>query len=65
MLETVLSEQKTIEKLKNPVRKNRDRKGDKLGKCLICGERVRTSQNYITTSEGYTHKKCLREWRSN
>lgn len=38
-------------------------KGNKLGKCLICKERVRTSQKYITTGEGYAHKNCLKEWR--
>jgi len=35
-----------------------------LGKCLICGERVKNSQRYLTVSEGYTHKGCLKEWRS-
>ncbi|MDY6788575.1 MAG: hypothetical protein SVV03_01290 [Candidatus Nanohaloarchaea archaeon] len=63
MLETVLSERKAIEKLKT--KSSRSRKGNKLGKCLICGERVRTSHDYLTTSEGYTHKNCLKEWRGN
>ncbi|MFB6144871.1 MAG: hypothetical protein ABEJ99_00015 [Candidatus Nanohaloarchaea archaeon] len=37
--------------------------GKKLGRCLICGERVRTSQNHLTTAEGYTHKSCLKTWK--
>jgi len=37
---------------------------EKLGKCLICDDRVRKSDSYVTTSEGYTHKTCLKEWRS-
>lgn len=65
MLETALSEQKTIEKLKTASNRPYGRKDDRLGKCLICGERVRTAQSYITTREGYTHRKCLKKWLKN
>lgn len=29
------------------------------GKCIICGDRVRGSDQYITAVEGYTHRKCI------
>ncbi|MFO7793980.1 MAG: hypothetical protein R6V35_03305 [Candidatus Nanohaloarchaea archaeon] len=32
----------------------------KLGKCLICGERVDTEEIYITATEGYAHTHCLK-----
>lgn len=38
-------------------------KRGKLGNCPICEERVRKKHEYLTTSEGYTHRKCLREWK--
>jgi hypothetical protein len=54
MLDTILENGRTRLKAK----------GNKLGKCLICRERVRTSQSYITTGEGYAHRNCLKEWRN-
>ena len=56
MLETLLSEEQR-RKL-NPSTKAQ--KGKKLGKCVLCSERVRTNQRYLTASEGYTHKECLK-----
>ena len=60
MLETLLSEEHR-RKL-NP--STQAQEGKKLGKCVLCSDRVRTSQRYLTTSEGYTHKQCLKEWRT-
>ncbi|MFB6116848.1 MAG: hypothetical protein ABEK10_05065 [Candidatus Nanosalina sp.] len=31
----------------------------RLGKCIICNQRVKTSHTYLTTAEGYTHRSCL------
>ena len=34
-----------------------------LGKCLICGERVKSDEIYVTAEEGYAHTNCLKNSR--
>jgi len=29
------------------------------GKCIVCGKRVKSSDQYITAVEGYAHRKCI------
>lgn len=54
MLETVLRD----------LRESRTKPaGRRLGRCLICRERVKTNHEHIVASEGYAHKTCLEEWR--
>lgn len=59
MLKTLLSEER-----RRKLKTSTEDEGKKLGKCVLCGERVKTDQRYLTTSEGYTHKACLKEWRT-
>ncbi|MFB6214215.1 MAG: hypothetical protein ABEJ07_06695 [Candidatus Nanohaloarchaea archaeon] len=33
----------------------------KLGLCVICGDRVHTDGNYLKTSDGYCHRNCVTE----
>jgi len=32
----------------------------KLGRCLICNERVKKDDLYITAEEGYAHTACIK-----
>ncbi|MFB6209038.1 MAG: hypothetical protein ABEJ56_02760 [Candidatus Nanohaloarchaea archaeon] len=32
---------------------------DKLGVCLICGDRVFSDENHLKATEGYCHHSCL------
>ena len=32
---------------------------DKLGICLICGQRVFSDDEHVEASEGYCHHNCL------
>jgi hypothetical protein len=32
---------------------------ERKGLCVICGDRVHGTENYIESTEGYCHKKCL------
>jgi hypothetical protein len=31
----------------------------KFGKCVICGERVHSTHEFITAEEGYCHRTCI------
>lgn len=33
----------------------------KLGKCLVCGDRVFKNQSYIEAEEGHAHRGCAME----
>ncbi len=33
----------------------------KLGQCVICGDRVFTDDSYLKAVEGYCHRNCLTE----
>jgi hypothetical protein len=33
----------------------------RLGFCVICGDRVHTDEHYLKTSDGYCHKNCVVE----
>ncbi len=35
------------------------RLSNKLGLCVICGDRVFTDERYLKSSDGYCHKECL------
>ncbi|QGA80853.1 hypothetical protein [Candidatus Nanohalobium constans] len=38
------------------VRKSIDQR---RGNCVICGDRVHNSDDYIESTDGYCHKECL------
>ena len=31
----------------------------KLGRCIVCGDRVKKESDYLTTVDGYCHRDCL------
>lgn len=33
----------------------------KLGSCVICGDRVHTDERYLKSADGYCHHSCLVE----
>jgi len=32
---------------------------NKLGVCIICGNRILTSDKYLKATEGYCHNSCI------
>ncbi|MFT4867678.1 MAG: hypothetical protein ACI9LV_000279 [Candidatus Nanohaloarchaea archaeon] len=32
---------------------------DRLGICLICGQRVHSDESHVEAAEGYAHHNCL------
>lgn len=34
---------------------------NRKGLCVLCGQRVRTGDAYVESSEGYIHHACLSE----
>ena len=59
MLRTILTDD-----YREPFKTCGDLIDEKLGKCLICEDRVRKNQNYLTTAEGYVHGNCLQQWKA-
>lgn len=33
----------------------------RLGKCVLCGDRVFSDESFIKTSDGYCHRNCITE----
>lgn len=33
---------------------------DRLGLCIICGDRVHSHEDYLQATEGYCHQDCVK-----
>lgn len=33
----------------------------RLGNCVLCGDRVHTNESYLKTRDGYCHRGCITE----